>query len=652
MLNPEQIEAVHSTEGRLLILAGAGSGKTSVLTARMVYLIQEKKVKPESLLGLTFTNKAAQEMRSRVAEKLTKKIADKIGLFTFHSFCLSILREEIHHLGFTSDFSLYDEKDVMRLIKLIARDILNHETALPSLAATMQALAKMNQNFDKVASGNQWHDRFVVDVHSRLQNSFRAYNAVDFDHLIILTVKLFLKHPAVLQKYQERFCYIMIDEYQDTNPIQFRLAELLSSKYQNLCVVGDDDQAIYGWRGADVTNILSFERAKVIKLEQNYRSYNTILKAANAVISHNQSRHAKALWSQKGEGELIQIFVAPSEKEEAEAVVARLALYKERGVSWKDMAILYRGNALARPFELALLKQRWKSENGFVTGIPFEVFGGTEFYERREIKDLLAYLRVILNPLDQEALLRIVNLPRRGIGEAALDKMTAYNRKKNIPLWEVFESAASDEEISLRTRNALTDFMNILKEAKVRFNSGKLSETLRWLIERISFRKCIEEDVKSDKMRGFKWENVVALVKHLEDYEMSEGACLKSFVASLTLNLNAENFLNKEKRKERVSLMTFHSAKGLEFEVCFLVGLEDHLIPHEKSLKDTGIEEERRLMYVALTRAKKWLILSMTKQRQKMGKEEATRPSRFLFEIPQELLKRVEWHEITSVYSQ
>lgn len=648
MLNPEQVEAVHATEGRLLVLAGAGSGKTSVLTARMVHLVQDKGVSPESILGLTFTNKAAQEMRTRVAEKLTKKIADKIGLFTFHSFCMTILREEIHHLGFTSDFSLYDEKDVMRLVKLIARDLLDHETALPSLTATMQGISKVNQSPEKLSLGTSWHDRFVVDVHARLQNSLRAYNAVDFDHLLILTVELFLKHPTVLQKFQEKFRYIMIDEYQDTNPVQFRLAELLSSKYHNLCVVGDDDQAIYGWRGADVANILSFNLAKVIKLEQNYRSCNTILKAANAVISHNKSRHPKALWSQKGEGDLIQVFVAPTEKEESEAVVARLAALNEKGVSWKNMAILYRGNALSRPFELALLKQRWKSENGWVTGIPFEVFGGLEFYERREVKDLLAYLRAILNPHDTEALLRIVNLPRRGIGEAALDKMTAFNRKKSIPLWDVFEKASTDEEIPLRARNSLADFMSVLKEAKERFQEGKLAETLKWLIERISFRKSIEEEVKSDKMRSFKWENVEALIKHLEDYETSEGANLKTFVSSLTLHLNAENFSSKDNRQEKVSLMTFHSAKGLEFDACFLVGLEDHLIPHEKSLKETGIEEERRLMYVALTRAKKWLTLSMTKQRQRMGKEEITRPSRFLFEIPQELLKRVEWHDIKS----
>lgn len=657
-LNPEQKDAIQTTEGRLLILAGAGSGKTHVLTTRMAYLIQEKKVNPQNILGLTFTNKAAQEMRHRVAGLVSKKIADQITLCTFHSFCMNILRQEIHHLGFTKDFSLYDEKDLERLIKLIARDILDHDSVLPSLSSTLHALSKMNHKpeLDKNAKKATWHDQFVVDVHDRLKCSLRAYNAVDFDHLLILTVDLFTKHPQVLERYQEKFKYIMIDEYQDTNPVQFRLADLLSSRYNNLCVVGDDDQAIYGWRGADVANILSFESSKTIKLEQNYRSCNSILKSANAVIANNQSRHPKALWSQKGEGDLVQIFIAPTEKDEAEAVVARIAHIKEqKKISWSDIAILYRSNALSRSFELALLKQRWKSGDTWVTGIPFEIFGGTEFYERREVKDLLAYLRVILNPKDAEALLRIVNLPRRGIGEGSLDKMTAFNRTNEVLLWDVFEKASSgdwDVDLNPRAKSSLLEFIGVITEAKSRFKPGRYAESLRWLIDKIKFRKCIEDDVKSDKMRAFKWENVEAFVQHLEEYEKTRGehASLHDFVSSLTLRMSMENFSSESGPDERVSLMTFHSAKGLEFEACFLVGLEDHLIPHEKSVKESGLEEERRLMYVALTRAKKWLTISMTKQRPRMGKDAMSRPSRFLFEIPQDLLKKVEWSDITSGY--
>lgn len=641
-LNAEQQEAVQTTEGRLLILAGAGSGKTKVLTTRMAYLIHENQVDPRHILGLTFTNKAAQEMRQRVADLLSKEAAKQITLCTFHSFCMQILREEIHHLGFTQDFSLYDEKDLERLVKRIAHDLLEHQGALPSLSTTLHALSKVNQRMEVPEKKGLWHDRFVAEVHERLQTSLRAYNAVDFDHLLILTVELFSKHPTVLERYQDRYRYIMIDEYQDTNPVQFRLAELLSAKYNNLCVVGDDDQAIYGWRGADVSNILSFSNAKAIKLEQNYRSCNIILKSANAVIANNKSRHPKALWSQKGEGNPIEVFVAPTEKEEAEAIAARLAFLKsQKNILWSEMAILYRSNALSRSLELALLKQRWKSDSGWVTGIPFEVFGGTEFYERREIKDLLAYLRVILNSQDDEALLWVINLPRRGIGEKSLDKMTSYSRQHNISLWEVFEKGLV-EDLPKKTSESVRTFCSLIKQAKVQFSKDPPAVALKGLIQAIDFRKCIEDDVKSDAMRAFKWDNVSALIQHLEEHQGS----ISDFVASLTLNLSAQSFSFKQGPSGKVSLMTFHSAKGLEFEACFLAGLEDHLIPHEKSLKETGVEEERRLMYVALTRAKEWLTLSMTKQRPRMGKEAVSLPSRFVYEIPKELLKIREWHDI------
>lgn len=639
-LNPEQREAVRTLEGRLLILAGAGSGKTRVLTTRMAYLVQEMGVSPASILGLTFTNKAAEEMRHRLAGLLSKSLASQVNLCTFHSFCMQVLREDIHHLGFTRDFSLYDEKDLERLVKLIARDLLEHEGQMPSLSATLHAISKSNQKEEKKEAAT-WHDRFASEVGQRLKASLRAYNAVDFDHLLTLTVELFASHPAVLQRYQERYRYLMIDEYQDTNPVQFRLAEQLCSKYQNLCVVGDDDQAIYGWRGADVANILNFGNAKTIKLEQNYRSHNTVLKAANAIICNNKSRHEKVLWSQNGEGEPIEVFVAPGEQEEAEAVIGRMIHLKKLGIQWSEMAILYRSNALSRPFEMALLKAKWQSGDKWISGIPYEIFGGTEFYERREVKDLLAYLRAILNPLDEEALLRIINLPRRGIGEVSLDQMTAISRSQNVPLAKVFEISC-EGEFPQKVRDSLKDFLSILKEGKERFQSGSHAEALKWLIERTKFKKCIEEDVKSDKMRAFKWENVQELITSLAEHQ----GPLHHFVSSLTLNMNADRFASQGGPGDKVNLMTFHSAKGLEFDACFLVGLEDHLIPHEKSLKETGIEEERRLMYVAVTRAKKRLTLSMAKQRKRMGKDAISRPSRFLYEIPKELIKPVEWHDI------
>ncbi len=481
----------------------------------------------------------------------------------------------------------------------------------------------------------------------------RAYNAVDFDSLLSLTVELFERHPDVLEKYRCQYRYIMIDEYQDTNPIQYRLAALLSAKHNNLCVVGDDDQSIYGWRGADVQNILGFDRAKVIKLEQNYRSTNIILKAANAVICNNTKRHGKSLWSSKEDGEPIEVFHAPTEDEEAQAVVYRMdKLRQEKGLSWGDMAILYRSNALARPFELVLMKYVWKDGEEWVRGVPYQVFGGTEFYERREIKDLMAYLRTIVNPLDQEALLRIINYPRRGIGDVALDALTAYNRSEKISLWSVLNGVVDGEEsyhelrkkLSSIALKGLQQFLNTLKIAKENFANTPLSEALKWLIEEIDYKKAIDEEVKSDQMRAFKRENIDAFISTIDDYQRKSAppATLHGFVLTMPLS-NDWGGSFKNVNKNVATLMTFHSAKGLEFPVCFLVGMEDHIIPHEKSLKESGLEEERRLMYVAITRAKRNLIISMARQRKRMGVEIASRPSRFLLEIPQEYFRITKW---------
>lgn len=658
-LNPNQRKAVECVNGRVLILAGAGSGKTRVLTTRMAYLIHQLQVSPKSILGLTFTNKAAAEMRHRLGSLIDSSASKQVTLCTFHSFCMQVLRQDIFHLGYTPAFSLYDEQDVQRLMNTIVRDILKHEGELPSLAPTIAAIrqAKYKGNSESIkGTASKWHDSFAQEVYVRLQASMRAYNAVDFDHLLSLTVELFEKFPSVLERYQERYRYIMIDEYQDTNPIQYQLASLLAQKYQNLCVVGDDDQSIYGWRGADIKNILEFNEAMVIKLEQNYRSTNVILKAANEVIGNNQTRHAKALWSDKGDGSLIEIFHAPNEVEEAQAVVKRLIKLREtENLNWRDFAILYRSNALSRQFEMALMKQSWQQNGRWIQGIPYEIWGSTEFYERREVKDLCAYLRVIVNPLDQEALLRIINQPRRGIGEESLDVLTSYNREKQKSLWEVLQGMSKqvDElshlKISGSAIKGLEDLFSVLDEAKQRFESGSLTDALKWLVQRIDYVRAIREEVKSQTMRDLKWENVQEFVSSLAEYEkqIKENAesngSLAEFVASLTLNHQMMHLHQNRGNEDRIKLMTFHSAKGLEFPVCFLVGIEDHIIPHEKSVAETGLEEERRLMYVALTRAKHHLIISMAKQRLRMGKEAVSRPSRFLFEIPKELLRMTDW---------
>ncbi len=638
-LNPQQEKAVFTTEGRVLVLAGAGSGKTKVIVCRMAHLILECKVPPQQIVGLTFTNKAASEMRHRLQALIPPSQAKQVTLATFHSFCMQILRKEIDHLGYTRDFSLYDEHDYERIMKELVKQMLGQEKDLPSLAATKEALAMAAKQ--KFSENKTWHDQFTKDLYSRLQNTLRAYNAVNFDNLIHLTVRLFEEHPNILNRYQDQYRYLMIDEYQDTDPIQFRLAELLAQKYGNLCVVGDDDQSIYGWRGAELANILQFKADTVVKLEQNYRSTPLILEAANAVIANNKNRHQKKLWSDQSHSEPIEIFNALNEQEEAEAIINRLIHFHSQGVHWKEMAILYRSNALSRAFEMALINASWKQENHWVRGIPYEIFGGLEFSERSEIKDLLSFLRFIANPKDEEALLRIINIPRRGISDTFLDEITQLNRSQNIPLWTLLEEISNGSRLfpnHPRGVVGIQNFVLLIHKARQKFSNPPLHEAFVWFLEEINYKKAIEEEVKSEKMRLFKWENVQECVSALARYEEENEPILQNFIANTTL-IKSNFSQNTASNENKVQLMTLHSAKGLEFPICFIVGIEDHILPHEKSKTTTGIEEERRLFYVGITRSQKKLTLSMARSRMRMGKTEPTNPSRFLFEIPKHLLK-------------
>ncbi len=591
-------------------------------------------------------------MRQRLSAIVASSASDDVTLCTFHSFCMQILRNEIHHLGYTENFTLYTPADVERLIKAIVRDELASEGDIPSINETIHQIT-LAKNLGLIPDempdhGKTWHEAFVKKVYRRLLDSMRAHNAVDFDNLLFLTVELFLKRSDILEIYQERFRYIMIDEYQDTNPVQYRLASLLSAKYGNLFVVGDDDQSIYGWRGADIRNILEFEGAAVIKLEQNYRSTPTILNAANALIQHNCSRHGKSLWSKNTDGNLLTVFHAPSEKEEAEAVVYRIVqMKKETGCSWNRFAILYRSNALSRHLEQVLMRTGYRQGAEWKRGIPYQVFGGTKFYERREVKDLMAYLRIVANPKDQAAILRVINVPRRGIGENSLDLLTSYSRRHKSPLWTILKQAAGktlpediQSKLNPKSLNGIASFVGIIETASRNFTNQSLSRAMSSFLETIDYKKAIKEDVKSEKMRIMKWDNVQELACALSEYETSSGTpTLLDFITTTPLN-EEENRPGEKKdpNADKVQLMTFHSAKGLEFPVCFLVGLEDHILPHERSLKETGIEEERRLFYVALTRAKESLFLSMSQKRSRMGKEQLSKPSRFLYELPKELL--------------
>lgn len=636
MLNPQQQKAVEATDGRVLVLAGAGSGKTKVIVHRIAHLIEAKGAKPNSILGLTFTNKAAAEMRERVGHLLSPAIAKQVVLSTFHSFCMRVLRHEIHHLGYTKQFSLYDERDMRRLLKQITRDHLEHEGDLPSIEPIMASIARAK------SQGTSPDDAMSRALFERLQTSLRAFNAVDFDSLLSLTCELFEEHPDVLAKYQEHFRYIMIDEYQDTSPIQYKIAKMLSDKHDNLCVVGDDDQSIYGWRGAEIKNILAFESEHVIKLEQNYRSLPTILKAANSVIANNSERHAKELYSRAPDSEPITLFHAPTETDEAASVVQRLLhLRRKHNLRWKDFAILYRSNAIARNFEMALLQAMWQKGSEWKRGIPYQVFGGTELFERSEVKDLMAYLRLIANPKDEEALLRVVNVPRRGISDKTVATLTEENRKQNLPLWQVMGELTAHPHLKDRAVGAVQQFVHVIEMARDSFSRKPLSEALEELIDTVGYRKAIDDEVKSEKMRQFKWENVQSVVSALKSYEdESSDPHLQDFLSTTLLDQTRFSKKEKDLIDDKVNVMTFHSAKGLEFEATFLVALEDHIIPHEKNFQ---LEEERRLMYVAITRAKKHLTLSMARQRKRYGKDEKSTPSRFLFEIPKDLLRVVPW---------
>jgi DNA helicase II / ATP-dependent DNA helicase PcrA len=648
LLNCHQNSAVFTKKGRVLVLAGAGSGKTRVIAHRIAHLIQEG-ISPHAILGLTFTNKAAREMQERISTLVGKEKGKEITLSTFHSFCMKILRMEIHHLGYSSHFSLYDEQDLGRMIRGIAKE-LSSEADLPlgKISSEIFRAKSKGLSLEELPSiGSKEEDLLLKEIYQRLSQTLRAYNAVDFDHLLLLTLRLFEEHPKILDLYRKRFEHILIDEYQDTNPIQFRLAELLSSYHQHLFVVGDDDQSIYGWRGADVNHILHYKAEEIIKLEQNYRSTPTILQAANSVIAKNQNRHKKNLWSAKSKGEKITLFHAPSDAEEAEGVVQRILSLKEnQKLSWREIAILYRSHAQSRHLEIALMQKTWQQEGKTLRGIPYEIWGGVEFTERSEIKDLLAYLRTIVNPLDKEALLRILNIPRRGISDQTLEQLNELSKKEEKPLWPLLQNIAKGScciPLQPRTQKGIVSFVETMKEAQERFSKKPLCPSLEWFVEAIQYKKAIEEEVKSEQARLWKWENVQECINALGSFEEEEKGDLQDFIGSLVLN--QETHLSKKERKthEALQLMTFHGAKGLEFRACFLVGLEDHILPHEKSLKEGGEEEERRLFYVALTRACEFLTLSMSRSRRRGEKLIPTHPSRFLLDIPKDLLHIVSW---------
>lgn len=638
-LNPQQAEAVINTEGPMLIMAGAGSGKTKVLTCRVANLLQ-KGVRPYRILAITFTNKAAAEMRERV-NNMSGPAAKDVWLFTFHAFCARFLRMEIDKLpGYGGNFAIYDTADSQNLIKQILKEMnLDDKRFQPSGILSRISNAK-NALQDAAAFARQagdFYEQKVADIYSRYEQKLQLNNALDFDDLLMLSIKLLQENKEVREKYQDRFDYLLVDEYQDTNHAQYLLTKFLAAKHRNICVVGDADQSIYGWRGADIQNILDFEKdypdAKVIKLEQNYRSTQIILDAANAVIENNTGRKPKNLWTENKSGADIIYFQAVDERDEARFVIEQLQnLQRTENKKLGDMAILYRTNTQSRIFEEMLIK----------SGISYNMVGGLKFYERKEIKDIIAYLRVIFNPADSLSLLRIINVPKRGIGDASLAKIQAYAAANNVSLFEAVSNAAAIDGLSSRFVSKLDDLAGIIFELMNLANEAPVED----LIDRVLRDTGYLEELENERtpQAQSRIDNLHELISVAQEFAASEEENnLENFLAHVALVSDIDD---TELGEDAITLMTLHSSKGLEFPVVFLVGMEEGLFPHARTLMDeTEIEEERRLCYVGITRAKEKLFLSSTKMRTIYGNTVTYPPSRFLQEIPARLVKTIKRQE-------
>lgn len=650
-LNKEQRQAVETTEGRLLILAGAGSGKTSVLMARIIHLIETKKARPSEILGLTFTAKAAEEMRHRIASHLSAKDASAITLATFHSFCYKLLRQHIQHLGYLPSFTIYQERDMKRLIERWVRHEMEHEGEMPSLSIVFDLLTQLKAKGSVEKSAfkrNKWLEEMLYKLKESLPGILKAYNALDYDGLLESTVELLKACPPLLQELSGRYRYIMIDEYQDTSKVQDELSHLLATVHGNLCVVGDDDQSIYSWRGVNVRQILDFPRDIMVKLENNYRSTQTILDAANHVIAFNTERFEKVLKSQKTESHPIDIFHAPNEAAEAKAIADRIIkLRQDHSLQWHQIAVLYRSNHLAQSLELAFLEAPYQDNGDWVRGIPYQVADGTELLERSEIQDVVAFLRCAINPKDEEAWLRLLTFMPKQISPEQLKKITLHQRKEGLSLETILSKVANNQdhlELSSHSQKAAKRTLDLLGECRELFTNKDLETALLESFAKIDYQGFLKKEAKSEQVQKFKWENILSFIKILGNRSREMELSHPEDILNLTL-LDTKKFTNKnDGNTNKVQFLTFHSSKGLEFEAVFLIALEDHIIPHEKSEGAKSVEEERRLFYVALTRAKSFLTLSMARQRSIRGKPQPTNPSRFLTEIPSDLLSPSLWN--------
>jgi DNA helicase-2/ATP-dependent DNA helicase PcrA len=648
-LNPPQREAVSHQSGPLLILAGAGSGKTRVLAHRVAYLVATG-TKPWQIVAVTFTNKAANEMRERIAGLIGEEAAREATIGTFHAICARILRRDGERIGLTRSFNIYDRADQVAVVKGVLRALdLDEKRFAP--AGMLAWIGQRKDELADVATAKRqaanYYDETAARVYEAYQRQLHEDDAVDFDDLLMRTVFLFEQHPDVLARYQGRWQQILVDEYQDTNRAQYLICSLLAAKHRNLAVVGDDDQSIYSWRGADLRNILDFERdnpdANVVKLEQNYRSTQTILDAAHAVVSRNEGRKEKRLWTDRGTGTLISIFDAYNEYEEAEfvarqverlvggssargvsALLTRRADDEDGSLQYGDIAVCYRINAQSRVLEEALMR----------FGIPYQLVGGTRFYERREVKDALAYVRLARTSADRVALERVVNVPARGIGDKTVEELRAWATSRGTPLWAAVEAAGENPNLTPRARASLGSFADLVRGLQALAEVEPPSAVFDAVYERSGLQSAIQDGTEDGEER---WTNLLELRNHAAEFdELAVPEGLARFLEEVALVSDQDTL---EDRPERVTLITLHAAKGLEFPVVFIVGMEEGLLPHKRALEDEReLEEERRLAYVGMTRAKDRLFLVNARHRSTWGVGAASEPSRFLAELPEELM--------------
>lgn len=624
-LNESQVEAVKHHKGPLLVLAGAGSGKTRIITERISHLISEHNVRPSNILAVTFTNKAANEMKQRVSN-LAHDETKNVWIGTFHSTCLRILKRDINKLdGYNRDFIIYDDGDQIKLIKDCMGRLNIGDKLVSPKSARAQIDGAKNKGLGPDSPELREYDKHVQSIYSLYEKELRKSNALDFGDLLHVTVKLFEKKPEVLENYQNQFHYLLVDEYQDTNHVQYKIVEMLSRKHRNIFVVGDDNQSIYGWRGADIKNILNFEKdfsdAKIIKLEQNYRSTKTILEAANKLITHNKNKHEKNLHTENDQGDLINYYEASDDKNEAKHLSSKIFNEIKKGdYSYKDIAIFFRTNTQSRLLEEELLRK----------SIPYKMVGSTEFYKRKEIKDILAFLKIIVNPSDEISLKRIINVPPRGIGNVTINNLDEIAKEREVSFYEAIQIALKERFLSNSVLMKIERLNNLLSELIEFPEKDDIVGLINHVLHKTKYLDMLEKEEERK-------ENIGEILNLAVEFQKErEETTLNDFLDSVTLASDLDKY---SENSDQVTLMTLHSAKGLEFPIVFIVGMEENLLPHFNSTMNGQVEEERRLFYVGITRAKEKVYLAGAARRMVFGKQQASIPSRFISELPQELIR-------------